>query len=243
MCLSSTDHCHCTPHLAGYPGHYDYQAYYQALSASHISSVGPTPPPPNLQPIVDKTAEYVARNSDGFERTILQKHCDDPKFNFLNPWSEYHSYYQARKMHCRERIAQEQREKESYLNSLPNVQRLGSSGAVSFKLEPKSSRVVSTGEVVDLGIGEEVEDEGERRSGEGGEEPPAAKRQCLDTCEGGDSGEGGEGEVVKEDKIGNKVQVRYLRHTQLILVCSILRYMLNIPPPPTHTHCRSFSAQ
>lgn len=187
----------------GYPGHYDYQAYYQALSASHISSVGPTPPPPNLQPIVDKTAEYVARNSDGFERTILQKHCDDPKFNFLNPWSEYHSYYQARKMHCRERIAQEQREKENYLNSLPNVQRLGSSGAVSFKLEPKSSRVVSTGEVVDLGIGEEVEDEGERGSGEGGEEPPAAKRQCFDTCEGDDSGEG---EVVKEDKIGNKVQ-------------------------------------
>lgn len=89
------------------------------------------------------------------------------------------------------------------MNSLPNVQRLGSSGAVSFKLEPKSSRVVSTGEVVDLGIGEEVEDEGERRSGEGGEEPPAAKRQCFDTCEGDDSGEG---EVVKEDKIGNKVQ-------------------------------------
>ncbi|OQR67271.1 protein suppressor of white apricot-like [Tropilaelaps mercedesae] len=50
------------------------------------------PPPPDVQPIVDKMAEYVAKNGIDFEQSIRAK--GDPKFSFVDPGSEFYEYYQ-----------------------------------------------------------------------------------------------------------------------------------------------------
>ncbi|KAL5477664.1 hypothetical protein EMCRGX_G024489 [Ephydatia muelleri] len=143
---------------------YNLHAYYQAMSSQGIIGNGPTPPPPDMQPVVDKTAEYVAKNDEGFERTVLDKHCDDPKFAFLNPWNQYHAYYQMKKEEFRKKRKIEELEKENALNK-PNVQRLGVNGAVSFKLAIKSSKPLTP--KVDLNVEEEDGGEGEGE-GEGG---------------------------------------------------------------------------
>ena len=195
------------------------QSYYQALSASHISTLsdgtgdsgsGPTPPPPDIQPIVDKTAEYVARNSDGFERTVLEKHCGDSRFSFLNPWDQYHAYYQMKKQQFLEKVTAEN--KENSLKEKLNVQKLSSSGAISFKLPSKSSKLLEP--TVDLSTGDEDQYEEEEEGGEGQPRqcdnidngldeagPPSAKRRH------GDEEEGEEEDEEEGDKIGYKVQV------------------------------------
>nr|CAG4640939.1 EOG090X07RL [Eulimnadia texana] len=48
-------------------------------------------PPPDVQPIVDKTASYVARNGRHLESVIRSK--GDPRFTFLQPDHAYHAYY------------------------------------------------------------------------------------------------------------------------------------------------------
>lgn len=208
-----------TANPASYDDH--LQSYYQALSANHISSLnnsaagntsGPTPPPPDLQPIVDKTAEYVARNSDSFERTVLEKHCGDPRFSFLNPWDQYHAYYQMKKQQFKEKSEQEDKE----LKVKSNVQKLSSSGAVSFKLQTKNSKLLAP--KVDLSVGGEDEDEcgEEEQEGERGQNeivnngledkvelPPAKRRRGEEE----DDEEEEEEEDTEGDKIGCKVQV------------------------------------
>ncbi|XP_028400439.1 splicing factor, suppressor of white-apricot homolog isoform X2 [Dendronephthya gigantea] len=52
------------------------------------------PPPPDLKPICDKLAEYVARNGKHFEENIRTK--NDPRFDFINETSDHYTYYQTR---------------------------------------------------------------------------------------------------------------------------------------------------
>ena len=166
---------------------------------------------------MDKTAEYVARNSDSFERTVLEKHCGDSRFSFLNPWDQYHAYYQMKKQQFQEKSEQE--DKDNKVKS--NVQKLNSSGAVSFKLQTKTSKLLAP--TVDLSVGGEEEEECGEEEGERGSneilnngleeevEPPPAKRQRGEEEEEEDE----EAEEGEGDKIGCKVQV--LDH---VLVCS-----------------------
>jgi hypothetical protein len=49
------------------------------------------PPPPDLQPIIDKMAEYVARNGTDFENTVKNK--NDVRFEFLNEGHVFFTYY------------------------------------------------------------------------------------------------------------------------------------------------------
>lgn len=49
------------------------------------------PPPPDIQPIVDKMAEYVAKNGEDFE--IIVKSKKDTRFDFLHSWHEFYNYY------------------------------------------------------------------------------------------------------------------------------------------------------
>ncbi|GFT23482.1 hypothetical protein NPIL_195171 [Nephila pilipes] len=49
------------------------------------------PPPPDMQPIVDKMAEYVAKNGEDFE--IIVKNKKDKRFDFLHSWHEFYNYY------------------------------------------------------------------------------------------------------------------------------------------------------
>ena len=55
-----------------------------------------TPPPITMQPIIDKTASYVARKGPvGNDRDVVQvlrKH-DPDRFAFLNPDNEYNAFY------------------------------------------------------------------------------------------------------------------------------------------------------
>lgn len=53
------------------------------------------PPPPDIQPVIDKLAEYVARNGVKFESSVRAK--NDPRFEFLQSWHQYNTYYEFKK--------------------------------------------------------------------------------------------------------------------------------------------------
>ncbi|KAJ3605227.1 hypothetical protein NHX12_027277 [Muraenolepis orangiensis] len=62
------------------------------------ASVAPSviiPPPPDIQPVIDKLAEYVARNGVKFETSVRAK--NDPRFDFLQTWNQYNTYYEFKK--------------------------------------------------------------------------------------------------------------------------------------------------
>ena len=163
-------------------------AYYNVYQPRSV----PVPPPPDIQPIIDKTAAYVAKNGPSFEKTVLEKHVGDPRFDFLSPWSRYHGYYQAKVQEDRQRLTHgvhgngantDERKPAEEKIAAANLQRL-SHGAVRFTIAPKPVRTVQPG--VDLG-GEEEE--------EGGEGVPEAKRPRTEQEENG------------EDKMDGKIQV------------------------------------
>ena len=54
-----------------------------------------TPPPPDLEPIIDKMASYVARNGPEFEMTVRNK--GDPRFQFLHSTHVHFPYYDYKK--------------------------------------------------------------------------------------------------------------------------------------------------
>ncbi|XP_063820724.1 splicing factor, suppressor of white-apricot homolog isoform X2 [Pseudophryne corroboree] len=53
------------------------------------------PPPPDIQPVIDKLAQYVARNGIKFETSVQAK--NDTRFDFLQPWHQYNPYYEFKK--------------------------------------------------------------------------------------------------------------------------------------------------
>ncbi|CAF3695001.1 unnamed protein product, partial [Rotaria sordida] len=56
------------------------------------------PPPPDVKPIIDKLAEYVARNGSAFEQSIRTK--NDSRFGFLERDHIHHNYYQLKVQLC-----------------------------------------------------------------------------------------------------------------------------------------------
>nr|DBA23128.1 TPA: hypothetical protein GDO54_014075 [Pyxicephalus adspersus] len=53
------------------------------------------PPPPDIQPVIDKLAQYVARNGIKFETSVRAK--NDSRFEFLQPWHQFNPYYEFKK--------------------------------------------------------------------------------------------------------------------------------------------------
>lgn len=51
-----------------------------------------------LANIIDKLANFVARNGEEFEEMTRQKQDQNPRFSFLSPNNEYHPYYKWRLM-------------------------------------------------------------------------------------------------------------------------------------------------
>jgi hypothetical protein len=82
------------------PGH---QVMMPAVISTPI-----VPPSPDMQPIIDKLATYVAKNGHDFENIIKAK--NDLRFAFVHPWNENHGYYLYKKQLCLEQIEQEKRE-------------------------------------------------------------------------------------------------------------------------------------
>lgn len=72
----------------------------------HRASPGPfdhiVPPPPDIQPVIDRMAMYVAKN--GIEFEIVVKSKNDPRFQFLLPHHVHFPYYDFKKqIHMRVR--------------------------------------------------------------------------------------------------------------------------------------------
>lgn len=53
------------------------------------------PPPPDVQPVIDRMAMYVAKN--GIEFEIVVKSKNDPRFQFLLPHHVHFPYYDFKK--------------------------------------------------------------------------------------------------------------------------------------------------
>ena len=54
-------------------------------------------PPPEVRAIVDKTAQFVARNGKGFEQKVLNSNDGKTaKFNFLKAYDPYNAYYEMK---------------------------------------------------------------------------------------------------------------------------------------------------
>ena len=67
-----------------------------ATVATHTRTIGIIHPPPDIRTIVDKTAQFVAKNGPEFEKRIIANNTGNVKFNFLNSSDPYHAYYQHR---------------------------------------------------------------------------------------------------------------------------------------------------
>lgn len=62
------------------------------------------PQPPQdiqLMNIIDKLAQFVARNGKEFEKMTLDKQMNNERFNFLRQGEMYYDYYQYKVMECR----------------------------------------------------------------------------------------------------------------------------------------------
>ncbi|KAI7991060.1 putative splicing factor 3A subunit 1 [Camellia lanceoleosa] len=64
--------------------------------ATHTRTIGIIHPPPDIRNIVDKTAQFVAKNGPEFEKRTIANNAGNAKFNFLNASDPYHAYYQHR---------------------------------------------------------------------------------------------------------------------------------------------------
>ncbi|KAM1833154.1 hypothetical protein ACFX13_023006 [Malus domestica] len=63
---------------------------------THTRAIGIIHPPPDIRNIVDKTAQFVAKNGLEFEKRIMANNTGNAKFNFLISTDPYHAYYQHR---------------------------------------------------------------------------------------------------------------------------------------------------
>merc|ERR1719433_1997933 len=50
-------------------------------------------PPPDVQPVIDKMASYVAKNGRSFEDVVRSRPGASEKFSFLTPGDRHHNYY------------------------------------------------------------------------------------------------------------------------------------------------------
>ena len=53
------------------------------------------PPPPDILPVIDKMASYVAKNGPAFEFVVKNK--ADGRFDFVHSWHQHNPYYEYKK--------------------------------------------------------------------------------------------------------------------------------------------------
>ncbi|CAG9462809.1 unnamed protein product [Pedinophyceae sp. YPF-701] len=68
----------------------------QQVVRTQTKAVGLIQPPPDIRAILDKTAQFVAKNGVAFEKRILEAERQNAKFQFLVPTSPYHAFYRHR---------------------------------------------------------------------------------------------------------------------------------------------------
>ncbi|XP_055957621.1 splicing factor, suppressor of white-apricot homolog isoform X1 [Patella vulgata] len=85
--------------------------YLDNMSQLKSEEVNPIiPPPPDIQPIIDRMAMYVAKNGSEFEMVVKSK--NDARFQFLNDWHVHFPYYDFRKNLHQKEILKEKKQKE-----------------------------------------------------------------------------------------------------------------------------------
>ncbi|KAJ4973683.1 hypothetical protein NE237_006857 [Protea cynaroides] len=81
--------------------------------ATHTRTIGIIHPPPDIRTIVDKTAQFVAKNGPDFEKRIIANNAGNAKFNFLNSSDPYHAYYQHRLSEFRTQLQSSSQQSEA----------------------------------------------------------------------------------------------------------------------------------
>ena len=179
---------------------YVITAYYMDQSALYNTGLGnimpsismnaliedpPHPPPPDIQPIIDKLAEYVAKHGHAFEDTV--KRNGDPRLQFINSSHEYYKYFMLRKNLYRQKfmmedLANEKKPNQVITQDLPSVakettdvQTLKADGSVGFKISTKEEKVMSG-----VYLGSASDEEGEGEEGEK-EEDDSSETTTNDT--------------------------------------------------------------
>lgn len=66
------------------------------LSTSSLPQLGIIFPPADIRGIVDKTAQFVAKNGPEFEQRVLADQSNTQKFSFLLASNPYRAYYDAK---------------------------------------------------------------------------------------------------------------------------------------------------
>lgn len=84
------------------------------------------PPPPDICPIVDRMAMYVAKNGAEFEMVVMNR--KDPRFQFLNKNHAFFPYYKLKKEMFIEEMAK---------NKEDDDKNGGSQRSISFSIKPK----------------------------------------------------------------------------------------------------------
>lgn len=75
------------------------------LTAKQGKVTGIIIPPPEIRAVVDKTAQFVARNGKSFENKILNSsEGKTAKFNFMKVYDPYHAYYESKIREFEEKI-------------------------------------------------------------------------------------------------------------------------------------------
>lgn len=72
------------------------QASLSPPTLPNASSFGIIFPPADIRGIVDKTAQFVAKNGPEFEQRVLADQSNTQKFSFLLPGNPYRAYYDAK---------------------------------------------------------------------------------------------------------------------------------------------------
>ena len=81
--------------------------YFDPLNPAASTEPTVTEPQSDLRAVIDRLAEYVAKNGEEFEAGIKEK--EDPRFDFLNAWNIYHPYYMQRKEFSLEQVEKQKK--------------------------------------------------------------------------------------------------------------------------------------
>merc|ERR1712048_1448957 len=127
------------------------------------------PPPPDLKPIIDRLALYVAKNGDTFEEGIRKK--NDPRFDFLNDWSPFSPYYLQEKAQHRNKINSDKQQAEADHKSKQKV---------SFGLKMKVSGASKTSNSIFKNQPEEEEEGAEVAGKKDGFVPRVGKEDAKE---------------------------------------------------------------
>ncbi|RUS78086.1 hypothetical protein EGW08_014166 [Elysia chlorotica] len=90
------------------------------------------PPPPDVCPIVDRMAMYVAKNGAEFEIVVMNR--KDPRFQFLNEYHAYFPYYKLKKEMFLEEMARNKDDDDKSGNNQRSI---------SFSIKPKPKEAES----------------------------------------------------------------------------------------------------